>query len=333
MTTTVDLALHSYSCRLRYLHDPGYDVFAFIDDAATRGFTGVNISLSGPDNDWLPPNRHLSGEANEHLDAVATYLRDHRMTVELDTDTVEPGRLTEAIEIAGHLGAEVLRTFTHHPYGPDILTYTIRDLRDVLDTAVRAGVIVAVENHEEFTSAELVHLVTEIDHPCVRLLFDYGNSLPVLEPPHNALATMQDHIVACHMKDAVLVRAEHSPDGVPVVMGVPLGQGSLDLVGLSGDLLAEGLRRFCLQNVWAYHVPLGKIRPVDPADPRLGGAAFPYTTPPFDPARIAFHPEHDHTSAELIARERHALDLATTRARRVLDSAGATPLHQPIHRH
>lgn len=283
---SIDLALHS--CRLRYLHDPAYDVFGFIDDAAARGFTGVNISLSGPDNDRLPPNRHLTGNSRAHLDAVAVHLRKRRLSLELDTDTVDPVRLGSAIEIARHLGAKVLRTFTHHRYGPTILPDTVRDLHVVSPVAEQAGVVVAVENHEEFTSAELARLVAEVDNPWVRLLYDYGNSLAVLEPPHVALEAMRPYVVACHLKDVVMIAAEHSPDGVPTVMGVPLGQGSLDLAGLTQALVSTGLRRISLQNVWGYHVPLGKLRPIDPLDLPAGGA-FAY----------AAHPSHRTTSPSI----------------------------------
>lgn len=310
----IDLALHSYSRRLRYLYEPGYDVFAFIDEACARGFTGVNISLSGPDNDRLPPHRHLSGDSDRHLDAVVDRLRERNLSVELDTDTVDPDRLGAYIGITRRLGARVLRTFTHHRYGPAIFDHTLRDLRAVAALAERAGVIVAVENHEEFTSADLVRLVAAIDSPWVRLLFDYGNPLPVLEPPHVALRAMRPYVVACHMKDAVMIAKEHGPDGVPTVMGVPLGQGSLDLLGLTRTLLAGGLRRICVQNVWGYHVPLGKLRPVDPHDPRLGIADFAFDAPPFAPRRVAFYPEKTSSPADLVAGETHALDIATEHA-------------------
>ena len=256
--------------RLRFLHDSGYDVFSFLDDAAERGYSGVNLSLAGPDSHRLPPYRHLGGSRPGHLQAVARRLAHHRLSVELDTDTVEPPRLAEALEIAERLGARVLRTFTHHPYGPELAAATERDLRAALPAAERTGVTIALENHEELTGPELADLARRVEHPRLRLLFDFGNGLPVLERPEDALRAMGPWLAATHVKDVVLVAAEHVPEGVPAVAGVPLGQGTLDLVGLTGAMLATGLRRLCVQNVWGYHVPLGKLRPVDLRDPRLG---------------------------------------------------------------
>lgn len=327
MTGTIDLALHSYSCRLRYLHDPDYDVFGFIDDAAARGFTGVNISLSGPDNDCLPPNRHLSGDSPEHLQHVAEHLQHRGLSVELDTDTVEFDRLLQAIDTAQRVHARVLRTFTHHPYGPRIVDATLRDLRAIAPAAEQAGVIIAVENHEEFTSAELAHIAATINHPWIRLLFDYGNSIPVLEPPEDALRMMQPWVVAAHMKDTVMIAAEDTPDGVTATMGVPLGQGTIDLLGLTRTLLEAGLRRICLQNVWGYHVPLGKLRPVPSRHPLLGTGPFAFTSPPFAPNHITFNPEAHLEPAQVVAAEQAALDTAMRAARSIINTVttGCTP--------
>lgn len=250
--------------------------------------------------------------------AVAEHLHRRRLPIELDTDTVEPERLAHGVEIARRLGARVLRTFTHHPYGPALVEDTLTDLRAVVAVAERAGVVVALENHEEFTAVELVGLVGALDHPCLRLLFDYANSISVLEPPGATLETVQPWVAACHMKDTVMIAAQQTPEHVPAVVGVPLGQGSIDLDGLTRTLVRGGLRRFCLQNARGYHVPLGKLRPVEPNDPLLGSGAFAYTPPPFDPALIAFDPEAQLAPHELIAAERAALTAATARARQVL---------------
>jgi sugar phosphate isomerase/epimerase len=321
MTVTIDLALHSFSCRLRYLHDPGYDVFSFIDDAAARGFTGVNISLSGPDNDRLPPNRHLSGDSPEHLQHVAEHLQRRGLSVELDTDTVEFDRLPQAIDTAKRLHARVLRTFTHHPYGPRIVDATVRDLRAIAPAAEQADVIIAVENHEEFTSTELAHIAATTDHPWIRLLFDYGNSIPVLEPPEDALRLMRPWVVAAHMKDTVMIAADHTPDGVTATMGVPLGQGSIDVLGLTRTLVGAGLRRICLQNVWGYHVPLGKLRPVPSRHPLLGTGPFAFAPPPFAPSHIIFDPEADLEPTQVVAAEKAALDIATRAAQSIIYTA------------
>lgn len=317
MNHSIDLALHSYSLRLHYLYEADYDVFRFLDDAQSLGFTGVNISLSGPDNDRLPPNRHLSGSGQHHIEAVAEELRARDLSVEIDTDRTDVVTLRHALSVANTLDARVVRTFTHHSPGPGLVADTQADLVEIAPEAESADVVVALENHEEFTSEELAGLVENVDSPAVRLLFDYGNSLPVLEEPHDALGVMQPWVVACHMKDGVMIDPVHTPEGLPSMIGVPLGQGSIDTAGLTRRLVSGGLYRICLQNVWGYHVPLSRLRPVDLEDPRLGKGTFTYETLPFPGSRILFQPERNLDAPELVAAERNALVHSTTTAHRI----------------
>ncbi len=318
MNHSIDLALHSYSLRLHYLYEPGYDVFRFLDDAQSLGFTGVNISLSGPDNDRLPPNRHLSGSGQHHVEAVAAELRARDLSVEIDTARTDPASLRHALSVANTLGAHVIRTFTHHQPGSDLVAATQADLVEIAPEAESAGLVIALENHEEFTSEELAGLVESINSSAVRLLFDYGNSLPVLEEPHEALGVMQPWVVACHMKDGVMIDSVHTPEGVPSMIGVPLGEGSIDVVGLTRRLMSGGLNRICLQNVWGYHVPLSRLRPVDLEDPRLGKGTFTYETPPFPRSQVVFQPELNLDAPALVAAERNALVHSTTTAHQII---------------
>jgi hypothetical protein len=53
------LYVHSYSYRFRLAHDPEFTVFDLIDDAARRGFDGINVSVYPPDF------AHLSGGGAE----------------------------------------------------------------------------------------------------------------------------------------------------------------------------------------------------------------------------------------------------------------------------
>ena len=154
--------------------------------------------------------------------------------------------------INGHL-ADTLRTYTKYD-GPlaDVVRWTIRDLRAIAPVAADLGVLVVLENHEDFTGPVLARILGEVAHPSVRALYDYGNSQMVGEDPLVALAAMSPYVARVHAKDHVLI---HGPHG-PVVQGVPFGSGNLP-VGLTTDrLYLAGVRRFCFENVWSYVAPL-----------------------------------------------------------------------------
>ena len=95
-------------------------------------------------------------------------------------------------------------------------------------------------------------ILSAVDHPNVRALYDYGNSQMVGEDPFDALAAMAPFIARVHAKDHVVI----DTDGGTVVQGVPFGAGRLDLLGTTDRLYEAGVRRFCYENVWGYSAPL-----------------------------------------------------------------------------
>jgi sugar phosphate isomerase/epimerase len=245
----IELHVHSYSMRfhLRHRAVTGYDVFSYVDDMAARGCTGVNVSANGPGL------RDLCGDTPDHFARVRDAVQAKGMRLELDTSDTAVANMTRMIDIAAACGADTLRTYTKYraPLS-EVVQWTIRDLRAVADHAAAAGVLVVLENHEDFTGPVLADILTAVDHPSVRALYDYGNSQMVGEDPFDALDAMAPFIARVHAKDHVLVQG---PDG-PVVQGVPFGSGHLDVLGTTDRLYAAGVRRFCFENVWAYRAPL-----------------------------------------------------------------------------
>lgn len=316
MNRSVDVALHTYSLRMHYLRRDNYDVFAFIDDAVSQGFSGVNISLSGPDY------RHLSGSSPKHIRAVRRRIDAEGLTLEVDTDSVEPGRLADILGVAERLGARKIRTFTHHPFGTRMQADTISDIKRSIALAESLGIAICLENHEEFTSAELAEIAATIDSPRFQLLFDFGNSLPVLEHPETAFANMSPWLGAVHVKDEKLVGKEASPAKVPTMLGVPLGAGRIDVTGLLAKTLETGLARICLQNVWGYSVPLGKLRPVD-LDALPEGRSFELSAHDNGDAMQCFDAEVIDGESALTA-ERRALQISVADLADRLQSLGWT---------
>jgi sugar phosphate isomerase/epimerase len=245
----ISLHVHSFSLRyhLRHRAVTGYDVFAYIEEMASRGFTGVNVSANGPGL------RDLCGTSDEHFAAVRDAARSRDMKLELDTSDTRVENMTRMLNVAAMCGADTLRTYTK--YSDQLATvaaWTVRDLRAIAPLADELGVTVVLENHEDFTGPVLAAILGEVDHPRIRALYDYGNSQMVGEDPLDALGSMAPFIARVHAKDHVLVRG---PAG-PVVQGVPFGSGRLPVAEITDRLYELGVRRFCYENVWSYTAPL-----------------------------------------------------------------------------
>lgn len=245
----IELHVHSFSLRyhLRYRERTGYDVFAYIAEMAARGFTGVNVSANGLGY------RDLCGTTPEHFAAVRTAVAERGMRLELDTSDTRVENMSTMLQVASACGADTLRTYTKYS-APlvDVVEWTIRDLRAVAAQAADLGVMIVLENHEDFTGWVLAEILGAVDHPSVRALYDYGNSQMVGEDPLDALTAMAPFIERVHAKDHVLVRGP----GGPVVQGVPFGSGRLPVGEITDRLYGVGVRRFCYENVWSYTAPL-----------------------------------------------------------------------------
>ncbi|MBI4885227.1 MAG: TIM barrel protein [Actinobacteria bacterium] len=245
----IGLHVHSFSLRyqFRYHQLTRYDVFDYIDEMAQRGFTGVNVSANGVGY------RDLGGTTAGHFAAVSDALAARGIRLELDTSDTSVDNMSTMLRVAAACGADTLRTYTKYSAPlSEVIGWTVRDLRAIAPLAADLGVLVVLENHEDFTGPVLAEILGAVDHASVRALYDYGNSQMVGEDPLAALAAMAPFIERVHAKDHVLLRG---PDGA-LVQGVPFGSGRLPVAEITDRLYAAGVRRFCFENVWSYTAPL-----------------------------------------------------------------------------
>ena len=295
----IDLSIHSFSLWHHFRHVPGFGPMAYADLCESLGFTGINLSLNDANY------RHLGGREAWRMDQLRERLARSGMSLEIDTSNTAPAHMAELIAVARRMGASALRTYTRHQGRPaEMMQKTADDLKAVAPIAADAGVVIVLENHEDFTGPELAAIVERVNHPSLKILYDYGNAQMVLEDPEEALTAVLAHVHSVHVKDHVMVRAEQA--GRLTVAGVPMGEGFLPIASLSRRLLAAGLRRLTFENVWAYTAPIQKGRePIGSA--RLGEGSFRYLDPPFDAARIVLN-QADLAPSELVRLERAALD-------------------------
>ncbi len=274
----VETTIHSFSLWHHFAHKPGFDAIAFAELARSMGFQGISLSLN--DTNY----RHLGGRETDRMDRLSAYLTTYGMSLEVDTSGTAPAHMAEMLNVAHRMGATSLRTYTRH--GGEVremMQSTADDLAAVMQEANDLNVIIVLENHEDFTGAELAEIVDQVNHPNLKILYDYGNSQMVLEHPIAALEAVLPHVHSVHFKDHVMIRAEDA--GQLTVAGVPVGDGFLPLTELTRRLLDKGSKRFTFENVWAYSAPIQKGRTALPGV-NLGEGAFAYLHPPFNPARV-----------------------------------------------
>ncbi|MBM3573269.1 MAG: sugar phosphate isomerase/epimerase, partial [Alphaproteobacteria bacterium] len=284
------------------------------------GFSGINVSAYGPD--YL----ELSGGSPGHLARLRHRLESLGLGIDIESNGTDPDHLTKLMELAGQLGARHIRTYTRKrstaaghsadraeessgqpsPTTAERMDQAVHDLRAVGPLAERVGVKVLLENHGELAGAEIAEILRRVDHPHIRAVFDYGNSMVFMEEPMDTVAVLASWAGTAHLKDHVML-----PQGAvgldrPNIMGVPVGQGNLPIVEITHRLIAAGLKRICFEGVWAYRTPSRAQR----GRGVLGQGAFAYCHPPYRPVHCMVNAEALQTSdpARLVALESQVFD-------------------------
>ena len=311
----IEPTIHSFSLRQHFAHKPGFDAIEFAKLARSLGFQGLSLSLNDANY------RHLGGKDTDRMDCLSAHLVSHKMSLEVDTSDTAPAHMSEMLKVAHRMGASSLRTYTRH-FGDiaGMIEATASDLAEVVDEANDLGIVIVLENHEDFTGPELVQVIEKVDHQSLKILYDYGNSQMVLEDPELALTAVLPHVHSVHFKDHVMISAEHASQ--LTVAGVPIGDGFLPLESLTRRLLDQGLRRITFENVWAYTATICTGR--EPlSDVILGEGSFAYSTPPFDPSVVILN-QSEFDSEDLIKLEHDALIRGSKAFFNILTSLGAT---------
>jgi len=94
----------------------------------------------------------------------------------------------------------------------------------------RAGVTLAIENHDRFTTATLIEILRDVGSPRLGICFDTANSIGCLESAEHVLDVLGPYGVNLHIKDFQIMRPPRNLGFI--VEDRPAGQGRLDLLTL-----------------------------------------------------------------------------------------------------
>jgi len=166
-------------------------------------------------------------------------------------DGLEAGRSETAwremnglIPKAQFMGADIMRIvasslmFRHEPHGPQI-DAIVKMLRESVKIAADCGVVLAIENHIDYTSAEIEQILQRVGSESLKVNFDTGNTLRMMEDPVAAARRLGPYTVATHTKDVDACRHVR-PEEWYFFSSVPVGTGLIDMPGVVRALKESG---------------------------------------------------------------------------------------------
>ena len=161
------------------------------------------------------------------------------------------GAYAEMVEHMAHaraIGAKVMRVvgsslrFRSEPHGPQLEKLT-RMFSDAAALAGQAGLQLAIENHIDYNSDEILQLLRDVNSPHLGVNFDSGNFLRVLDDPVEAMRKLAPHVLATHIKDLRPVKGVPA-DAWHFFSCVPTGDGLIQNEELARILSQSGYTGF-----------------------------------------------------------------------------------------
>ena len=175
----------------------------------------------------------LFGEGDE--EAVVRYAQEHQLFLNLATGGYDPEHLSVVLQLGARLGVTTVRTVVGGArIGGDrrliaerwgaFLEEVLLGLRAATSVAERVGVNLAVENHQDLASEELLWLCDSISSSRFGITLDTGNPLATAEEPIDFFRRVGPYIKNVHLKDYFIFP---TAEGYRLARSA-LGQGVID---------------------------------------------------------------------------------------------------------
>ena len=136
----------------------------------------------------------------------------------------------------------------------DLVKSTDEKLAAAAPKAAAAKVTLLIENHQDFTSRELVAFC-EKHGPSIRIVYDTANSFPVAEAPLDFTRVVAPYVRYCHAKD---YNVQFTDEGIRLVR-CPTGDGAVpfkELFAILGEHNETMLAAIEIGALEARHVKL-----------------------------------------------------------------------------
>jgi sugar phosphate isomerase/epimerase len=218
----------------------------FLERARALGVDGVSLESCYMNSDpgYL---RHIKDVLDDYkFDRVWAW--GHPDGLEGGANETACEQMIANLACAQAIGAKVMRVvgssrrFRDQPHAPQLAKLAVM-LRKAVRAAADYDIKLAIENHIDFDSDEILSLIERVGSPFLGVNFDTGNFVRLLDDPVKAMDKLAKYCYATHVKDLKIQR------GVPVdawyfFSSTPVGEGIVDNRKLAEQLAAAGYQGF-----------------------------------------------------------------------------------------
>jgi sugar phosphate isomerase/epimerase len=242
--------------------DPGkrWSLEDFLERAIQLKVDGVSLEtcfIPSFEKDYLKKIKDILDKAS--IDRVIAWGHPDGLEAGKNEDALKD--LIKMIDVAEFMGgSKIMRIvgsslmFRYEPHEPQLKNLT-RMLKEATKVAEDKGVIIAMENHIDYTASEIFDHIDRVGSKNLGVNFDTGNALRLFESPVEEAKILVPYIYATHIKD-VSPRRGGSPKEWNFWESVPAGEGVVDIPGVMKVLKDSGYKGVlaveldCLRENW-----------------------------------------------------------------------------------
>ena len=162
--------------------------------------------------------------------------------------------MVDSLKAAKELGGPVMRTaygndgLARTRFGPTPLPEHMKllasNLQEAAKLAESEGVVLAIENHCDFSGREWAGVFAQVDSERIRCALDTGNGIAIFWDPMDDTEALARWVVTTHIKDMRVTENRRPDKGrsprVPFgLTGCPIGEGNVDVLAIIRRLVKE----------------------------------------------------------------------------------------------
>jgi len=208
-------------------------LFGMMDYIQTLGLEGLHLDAKA-----------LDSMEKAYFEQIRQYTRDQDLYLEFNFalksghfDSAVQFDISDGLAIAHAIGADVSKIGMNltrprpvaagkcHPDVMAQLKNVVEKVMSSLDLVEKTGVRLALENHTDAFSEEVLWVLDRIDHPLVGACIDTVNGIHVTENPITAVENLAPRAFTNHFRDNRIVI---TPWGLKFT-GAAVGEGDLDM--------------------------------------------------------------------------------------------------------
>jgi sugar phosphate isomerase/epimerase len=224
-----------------------YTMESFLDRAKELGCDGVSLESCFFPEFGSAYLARLKKKLDDHgFDRV--YAWGHPDGLEAGANGEAKEDMIRHIEHAAAIGAPVMRVvgsslrFRFEPHEPQ-LEILARWFREAAKVAETRGIRLAVENHIDYNSDEILWLIEQVGSDYFGINLDTGNFLRVLDDPVEATRKLAKYVYATHVKDVQPVKGVNVREWY-YFSSVAAGTGIVQIAEVAAVLKKAGYRGF-----------------------------------------------------------------------------------------